>query len=79
MQPIIAIKTLKHFIIYLTHRLADNQLYNMYIAFILVKLCILLWQWSNYMRENNLYDTNFEIGEKLIFEMSEASLDPGIL
>jgi hypothetical protein len=77
MQPITAIKILKHFIVYPTHWLADNQLYNMYTAFIIVKLYILLCQWSYYTRENNLYDTNIEIGEKLIFEMPKASLDPG--
>ena len=51
----------------------------MYIAFIIVKLCISLWQWSTYRRENNLYDTIIESGEKIIFEMSKASLDPGII
>jgi len=51
----------------------------MYIASIIVTLGILLWQWSTYRRENNLYDTNIESGEKIMFEMSKTSLDPGII
>ena len=51
----------------------------MHIDFIIVKLCTVLWQWSNYRREKNLYDTNIETGGKITFEMSTVSLDPGII